>query len=519
MGYLAHAIGVKGRMGVGRAVARVKTIQAPTGGWNARDPLSAMKPGFATILENWFPDTGFVALRKGNAEHAHSVGAGAVPSLFAFNSADTAILLASGDGDIYDVTSPGTATNLNAGTAFASDQWQGVNFYNVAILVNGEDTPQSFDGSTLASAGFSGSGLTTSNLIYAASFKERLFLVEKDTANAWYGGIKQITGALLKFDLGAVHPSGGALVAVGTFTLDGGAGPDDYIGFFFEKGDILVYRGLDPGDADLWAIVGRFKIGDPVGRQPLLQVGSDLIAITDDGYMPVAQFMATGGVKKQLAVSDNISRAVNEAVKLYRANLGWQLVLHSDANMLIANVPRVSGAQSEQHVQNTLTGAWCKFTGLNANCWAVSDHRIFFGGAGGKVFEFNVGNADDGATILSDAQGAYVYYGGQESEKHFTMFRPYLQTDNALNVQMGLGVNFAEAVVTAEVSLPEDSGSQFDEALFDEDFFGGGFTSQDEWQSAGEFGYAAAVRLKTATRAHAVRWFATGVVWEQGGIV
>lgn len=520
MGYLQHAIARTARTGRGRPVSRVKTIPAPVKGWNAKDPFSAMDPLFATVLENWFPDTGFVGLRKGNASHATGVGAGAVESLFPYSADGTEILLAGGGGNIYDVTDSGTADDLSgSATAFNSNKWQGVNFYGVAILVNGADDPQSFDGSTLDAAGFTGSGLTVSNLSYVASFKERLFLIEKDTANFWYGTVKQITGALTKFELGAVHPAGGSLVAAGTFTLDGGAGPDDYIGFFFQNGDIVIYRGTNPGDADLWSIVGRFKIGKPVGTQPLLQIGADLIAITADGYMPVAQFMGGGGIKKQLAISDNISRAVNEAVSLYRDVHGWQLALFSAANMLIANVPKIAGAQSEQHIMNTLTGAWCKFTGLNANCWAIHDNKAYFGGGAGAVFQFNAGNSDAGTDIVSDAQSAFVYYGGQESEKFFKLFRAFIQTDNALAVSMGLGTDFTEATVTVETSVPESEGPTWDVATWDVAAWSGGFTPQDEWQSADANGYAAAIRLRTSTKAHNVRWYASAVVWQQGGIL
>lgn len=524
MGALAYRIGGKARTGQGVARARVKAIPAPVKGWNAKDPLSAMDPQFATILENWFPDSGYVALRKGSADHATGVGSGEVETVFNFSANGASVLLAGGGGKLYDVSAAGTATNLTAsitafGTAFDNDRWQGVNFYNVAILVNGGDTPLSFDGSTMTTAGFTGTGLTAANLIYVASFKERLFLIEKDTANFWYGTVKQITGALVKFELGAVHPGGGKLVAAGTFTIDGGAGPEDLIGFFFENGDIAVYQGTNPGDAAEWAIVGRFKIGRPVGQRPLLQIGADLLAITEDGYMPVRQFMGSGRTAKRLAVSDNISRAVNEAVNLYRGNFGWELGLYAAGNMMIANVPKVEGAQSEQHVMNTLTGAWCKFTGLNAICWAVHENVAYFGTSGGKVQKFDIGNADAGADIIADAQTAFVYFGGEERIKSFTLFKPYLQSDNPVRVSMGLGVDFAEGIVTAEASVPGGAGEQFDVALFDEAFFAGGFTAQDDWQSAGEIGYAAAVRMKTQTSAHNMRWFATSVVWKPGGIL
>lgn len=57
----------------------VKTLPAPTGGWNARDALSAMPEEDAVALVNFFPQTTDVLLRYGSqlwASLASSVGAG-----------------------------------------------------------------------------------------------------------------------------------------------------------------------------------------------------------------------------------------------------------------------------------------------------------------------------------------------------------------------------------------------------------------------------------------------------------
>ena len=524
---LAYRIAQKQSRGIGRPIARVKTTPAPVLGWNAKDPLQDMKAGYATILENWFPQAGYCELRKGYASHATDVGAAAVESLFPYDSGGTQVLLAAGAGDIYDATATGSATNLNSGTAFSDDLWQGVNFYGVAILVNGSsnDKAQSYDGSTLASSGLAflatagNSGFDSANMIYVWHSKERLFMVENNTANFWYGTVKGITGSIMaKYELGAVHRDGGNLVCGGTFTVDGGQGPDDYVAFFFENGDVLVYQGTNPGDADNWSIVGRFKIGRPIGRIPLVQIGPDLIAITTDGYMPVRQFMTSGRTQKNLAVSDNIAPAVSKVVKDFGTLQGWSLTLYPDANMLIANVPTVAGAQSRQHVMNTLTGAWCKFTGINANCWAVLGSSIYFGGGSGAVYQFNTTNADAGDRIEADAQTAYKYY-LNEQQAEYVLYRAWLQADNPVNVQMGLGVDFMDAIVTSEQSSVASGGEQFDVAMFDTSFFAGGLTAQDDWQTAGEIGYAAAIRLKTSTDAHNVRWFANSVAYKPGGVV
>ncbi len=46
-----------------RAVSQPVSLPAPTGGWNARDGLTAMGPLDAVTLTNWFPATTECQLR------------------------------------------------------------------------------------------------------------------------------------------------------------------------------------------------------------------------------------------------------------------------------------------------------------------------------------------------------------------------------------------------------------------------------------------------------------------------
>ena len=500
-----------------RPVSRSRTIAAPVRGWNARDPYHNMNPLFATILDNWFPDTNYVGLRRGHVQHATGVGAGAVQALHSYRSGATKKLLAAGGGAIYDATAAG-AVGAALASGFSSNRWHGVNFNGKALLFNGVDAPQTYDGSTITATGWTGPTDPT-KLRSPIVFKERVLAIEDNTADFWYGDIDAITGAMTKFPLGAVYSGGGPLRAMGTFTVDAGDGPDDYVAFFFDSGDIVVYGGTDPASASTFALVGRFKIGRVIGNRPLQQVGSDLIGITADGYMPIEQFIRAGRQNKRLAISDNISRAVNDAVRSFADNDGWQLALYPRGNMLIANVPLVEDQQAVQHVQNTLTGAWCRFTGLPAVSWEVHDDVPYFGTTGGIVCQFDQGNNDGGSNIDGDAQSAFVYFGGNEWQKQFKMYRALLTVDAPLTLNIGLGVDFAENILTTIASAAASEGAEWDVADWDVADWAGGFGNERDWQVADQIGVAAAVRIKTSTDGINARWFATQVAYEQGGIL
>ena len=83
------------------------TIPAPTGGWNAKDPIAAMPESDAVILTNWLPVPSGVQLRLG-----YTVQASGLPSqvydLMAYNGGATKKLFASSGTGIYDVTASGT---------------------------------------------------------------------------------------------------------------------------------------------------------------------------------------------------------------------------------------------------------------------------------------------------------------------------------------------------------------------------------------------------------------------------
>src|SRR5690606_29423840 len=85
-------------------VARGSTIPAPVKGWNERDPLDGMDPGYAVTLDNWFPQTGYVELRGGSASHATGIGTGVVETLFEHRSGASHKLLAFGNSAVYDAS-------------------------------------------------------------------------------------------------------------------------------------------------------------------------------------------------------------------------------------------------------------------------------------------------------------------------------------------------------------------------------------------------------------------------------
>ena len=363
--------------------ARQYSLPAPTDGWNARDNIAAMPPLDAVILDNWFPSTGYLQVRNGNTEFADGVGVGSVFALMAYSSPAGGKLFAASATNIYDITPGGTAPSVVA--SMTNGRWQHVNFTtsggSFLLAVNGADTPRQYDGTNWSASTISASGLTTANLINIWVHKGRIWFVEKDTLDAWYLSAGAIAGTAVKFPLGAVFQLGGELIAGGSWSRDGGDGMDDLQVFITSNGEVAVYQGTDPASADTFALVGVFRIGRPLGYRCMEKFGADLIVVTDQGYLPLSQVLRLDPSQAEAqAISDKIRDAVSEAALSYGGNFGWQAISYPKSNWGLFNVPTVEGEQAEQHVVNVLTGAWCRFTGMNAVCWEVFNDDLYFGG-------------------------------------------------------------------------------------------------------------------------------------------
>ena len=360
--------------------SQIVPIVAPVGGLNTRDALAAMSPTDAVFLDNWFPTVGQCEVRKGYAEHATGVGSSNVDTVMEYHSGATRKLLAASPTNIYDATSTGAATSLAAG--FTNGQWQTVNFNAIAVFVNGSDTPQQYNGSTVSAMSWTGTGLTPSSLVGVNVFKDRLFFWEENSQDFWYAAVSAISGTLTKFPLSRVGQFGGNLLAMGTWTHDGGDGLDDYAVFIMTSGEVVVYQGTDPGVAANWALIGIFRVGPPVSIRGLVKSGGDLLLTTKNDYVSLSQVLKTG----QLGNSSKISGYVLAAARDFADTFGWQTVICQKNNMIIFNVP-ATGGKFQQHVLNLLTSAWTRFVDIPSRSWTTYNDDLYFGSTDGKVYQ------------------------------------------------------------------------------------------------------------------------------------
>src|SRR5262245_32255822 len=180
-------------------------LPAPVEGWDAVSPLAHMRPLRAVQLDNWFPQAGYIELRRGRVVHADTgVAGGKVDSVMAYHGLTANKLFAAVTTKIYDVSSAGSAPE--ALTGLANARWNHINFAtsggNFLWIANGADTPRAFDGTSWATMSIT--GLTATRIINPAVFKSRIWFAITDSLDPWYLPTDSVQGAATVFPLRSV---------------------------------------------------------------------------------------------------------------------------------------------------------------------------------------------------------------------------------------------------------------------------------------------------------------------------
>ena len=502
--------------------ARVASIPAPVGGWNARDSIASMTPVDAVSLENMFPSVSSVVLRGGYANHVTGIS-GQVETLMDYSSAASSEFYAAAGAAIYDVTAAG-AVGAAVVTGLTNARWSYTNITTSAggyiYAVNGADAPLLYDGSTWlpvtgVSAPIAITGVTTTTLDFVTLFKNRIWFLQKDTLKAWYLPTSSVGGAANVLDLSSVAMHGGYLVAMGTWTIDAGYGMDDNLVFVTSIGEVIIYRGTDPASASTWALVGVWYLGAPVGKRCLVKYGGDLLYISYFGLVPLASVLQSEKLDPRIALSDKIQGAFAEATINYGATFGWQVVVDNRNNAVYVNIP-VSQGQQVQYVMNNITRAWCKFTGWAANCWEIFGNQAYFGGNGVVCKAWTDTYADNVSDIQTNSLQAFNYFETRGQKKIFTRGRPSIFSNGQPSIFCGINTDFDTSDRTAALSFSPTTAGVWDSGVWDTALWGTGLSITNNWQGITGEGYCGAVNLKSSSSGIQIEWASTDVVYQLG---
>lgn len=491
----------------GTGIAYPMSIPASIKGWDQISSLAQMDPDHAVQLDNWIPRPGYLEIRRGNRAWATGVGSGPVETVMAYNSPNIANgkLFAVGGGAFYDVTAGGAAT-ITTVTGLSNNRWQYTNFTNAAVnawlvCANGVDAPRIYDGTSWAAMTLT--GVTANNIVSWTPFMGRLWCTILNSTAVGYLGNSAISGAVTTFDLGQQMSRGGYVNAISTWTQDSKQTVDEYIAFITSRGQVIVYQGTDPSTAATFALVGVYDLGAPIGRRCFLRISGNLWIICVDGILPMSEMLTQDrAASAKVAPTTMIQNAMMNSARLYNRNFGWQFIEYAKGQLAILNIPQIENSTAVQYVMNTLTGAWCQFTGLNANCWEVLNDVPYFGDNSGNVNQWDYGSGDGLNAITATVQTAFNYFDSRGHLKRWTMVRPILTTDGSVTPGVGLNIDFG---TDAPISIPSTAttvSALWDVALWDQAIWPQNSSVVANWTTVEGIGQCCSIITKVATVAN-----------------
>jgi hypothetical protein len=502
------------------------SIPAPVGGLNAVDAFADMPATDAIQMDNWVPGVNACSIRSGYSAWATGF-ASPVETVMPYNSGTASKLFAAAGTSIYDVSSAG-AIGAASVTGMTNSRWQYVNFGTAGgqflLAVNSADKMRVYNG---AAWGYEGDGtypaVTGFNTQLAKDmqvYASRVWMIEKNSFRVWYLPLNSIGGAAASIDLSSLYILGGALAGMVTWQTASTYSIQTYAAFISTQGEVLLYLGSDPASAATWSKVGQFRIGRPIGQRFYERAGDDTLLITTDGIIPMSKAAITDRQSQSDAISYKIIQLVNNDMSTYAANYGWQVILYPFGNKLYVNVPKnATSAPGDniQYVMNTITNKWCRYTGLGANCWALFNDSIYFGGES-TVYQAETGTNDNGNAISAAVTPAYSYFGAQGQQKMFTACRPIITTNGTYQPSIGLALDFSGTASTSSPILSTASNSAvWNTSPWNTTKWDSATQTVRNWQWVGGIGFAATFTMSSSTKGMTVQWSSTDYTYERGG--
>lgn len=495
--------------------SRSSSLPFPVGGENSRDPILEMDQQYAISLTNVIPQGSYGELRNGYRVHS-TMGSGPVQFMYEYSQqSGTRQLITAANGNLYNATALGVSATA-IGTGYSSNWWEATTYLNKMIMVNGVDQPTQWDGTTLSDAPYTGIA-TDSNLYDVCVFKERLYFIPKNDQSFWYGATGTVTGALTEFEVGDFLTKGGYLQAISSWTTNTGSGMQDLLVLISSEGEILTYSGTDP--ASDFALEGRFFIPKPLGeRKCAKNVGADLFFLHREGVTSLGSLMQgvdASGAYTQF--NDLIAPTYARASQRYGDNTGWELCFYPANNWAIINVPTASNSNSYQHVMNTRTGAWCRFTGIRAVSWCTFNNLVYFGGHAGTVYQANYGGNDNGEPIATDIKFPFNYFNIRDRIKMFHTASVQIMSTADVSFNFGIDVDGQEGEIDGSATVNIGDESEWDTSDWDVDGWGAEERYSTNVEGVYGLGRAGALRIKGSFNNIRLRFSSAQVIYEIGG--
>lgn len=417
----------------------VITLEAPVGGINAFASPENLAPEEAVALDNWICRAGYLESRPPFEKFIDSSG-GLNAYMMVYHGVEGDQLLAlTSSGTIYEISS-GVETSVGTGTS----QYQLTFSFEIngkLIIGTGGYKEKAYDGTSFTDLDYTGSSPAidaTGAFTHGCSFKGRAIYINEGNNNGsldpvnsfWYAEAGSYQGNITEFPLDTIARFGGTPKCVGVWTMDTGTGPDDTLVIYYTTGEILLYQGDDPGDADNWALIGSFKVGKPQSKHAIVNYGPDVILLTQTGYVNLSDAMRSDQSTDYPAFSRRIWPQIADIVNAENNASGnaWGLnnrayVWGDGLILFTVDLSSYIGEFPTRYIYclNVSTGAWSRWVGLSPSANFVEfGNALYF--CQSATNDIMMSSSYDTATetITCSALPAFTDMGIADKKKHLT---------------------------------------------------------------------------------------------------
>ena len=478
-------------------------IAAPFRGLNTQSSLAGLTQDYALTLDNWVCQPDAIVTRGGATTYASGFTS-APKTLLKYSSATASKMFAATDNGLFNVSLLGA---IGASVATCTSGFgKSVNFATSAgqylYFANGVNSPLLYDGTTWTSiTGASTPAITgpvTTNFFDVETYRQRLYFLHKDFLGFYYLPADSIAGAATAFRIGSVCRLGGKVVAHGTWSIDGGFGPDDHYALATSNGEVVVYHGSDPGVVANWTYIGTYALGIPLGQNCFAKFGGDLLYLSENGVIPLSSILQSTGLNFSKAMTLRIQPTISTQAALYGSLLSWKIHVIPKRSLVVINVPQNS-VTSIQFVYNSLSKAWSTFSGWNASDFIEFEGQTYFttGFIVAKAFD---GSSDFGNNIVAICDTAYNRFGTRKQLLPL-MMRALFASNALVPYTLGIAQDFSDVYTENTFGVSGPSGGLWNSGTWNTAVWGGSFDLHKDWVTiAVRGGLALSTRFQVSSK-------------------
>jgi hypothetical protein len=535
-----------------RSTSHVAHVSVPLKGLSRYAQLNEADPLLASILTNWIVEQDRISLRPGYTQVGSIADGRVISTMIPFYGVGQKFIVGAGDG-LFNATGTRIGTKVYGG-----DQWQWTSAANLSqkkytIMVNGFNGVVSWDGSSgsLPSLQADEIGIPEADpdgfqqlevilaqpreagprAVAPPSFDpnkfdkvlahmNRLWFADSQDLIVYYGPLQVVDGTLTlgMLPLNAYFRRGGTIKSLMTWTFDGGVGMQNLLVIFTTNGEAAIYSGSDPDTASDFKLVGIYRFDTPMGPGCTVNYGGELYVLISTGLVPMSTLLKAE--QDNLGTSDlNVMQEFIDVSKTFRSAYGWSVIINSQTNHAICNMPIGSGKYN-QLVRWMPSAVWSKWTDLPARCWAWLGNHAYFSSENGKIYQTGPEYLDDnGAAINVDVRFAWSSF-KSVNKKQFKLARLYMVSDSLPKPFVDVEVDY---ITEPPTNLPDiatvATAANWNTATWDVNGWAMDAVPRQHWQGVVGLGRVGAPRIRASLQGCTFALTGADIIYEEGGLL